>query len=103
MPVIIDCPGQHTFTSSKTRTSWGVSTSSNRRTAIARAQAAVLNDLTNQINAAQCAPGCLKVPGGTNAPVPTATCERKWWALWIVVRCASTATASATVQCTVQG
>lgn len=104
MPLTIDCPGRHTFTSRQTRTSWGVSADSNRRSAIARAQAAVVQDLANQVNNAVCADGCLKQPGPTNAPAPAgASCERKWWSLFIVVRCEATANGSATVECVVQG
>ncbi len=101
--VTINCPGTHTFRSTKTRTSTGVFTNSNREDAATRAQTAVLNDLTNQVNQAVCAEGCLKVSGQTNAPTPTATCRRIWWTFWIVIRCSATATGSVTVQCTVQG
>ena len=101
--VVINCPGSHTFTSTRTRTSWGIIRRNNAAAAAARAVAAATADLTNQINASTCAGGCLKVPGGTNVPPPTPTCGRVWWTLWIAVRCQATATGTATVNCQVVG
>ena len=99
----INCPGTETFRSTKTRTSTGVFTKSNRRAAASRAQTAVLNDLTNQVNQAVCEDGCLKVVGQTNAPASVASCRRIWWTFWIVIRCRATATGSVVVKCEIQG
>ncbi|EGG95420.1 hypothetical protein IMCC1989_556 [gamma proteobacterium IMCC1989] len=99
----INCPGSHTFSSTQTRTSTGVFAKANKRVAAALAQAAVVNDLTNQVNQSVCSNGCLKVMGPTNAPAPVPTCQRIWWTLWIAIRCTATATGSVSVECVVQG
>ena len=101
MSVVIDCPGTHTLTSRRTRTSWGVSQASNSRTASARAQAAATADLRDQLNDASCDDGCVKVSGTTTVPSPPATCKRMWWTFWIVIRCKATAIGTLSVECRV--
>ena len=95
----IDCPGSKTFNSTQTRTSSGIFTGSNSRAAVTEAHNAVLNDLVEQVNQASCAGGCRKVSRDTDAPTPTAKCERVWWTLWIMVRCSATANGSVVVDC----
>lgn len=99
----IGCPGTATLRSSRTRSSTGVLTDSNSRSAAARAQRAVLRDLVAQTNAARCAGPCLKSAGATTAPTPGARCRRIWWTFWIVVRCTATARGEVEVRCTVEG
>lgn len=102
MPTIA-CPGSQVLSSSRTRTSAGIFTESNRRAAATRAHQAVLADLVAQVNAARCTGPCLKSTGPTVAPAPGATCRRIWWTFWIAVRCTATARGQVEVHCTVEG
>ncbi|KAF6247896.1 hypothetical protein C6990_00085 [Nitrosopumilus sp. b3] len=101
--VVIPCPGSHTFTSNKTRTSWGVFRESNRRSAKTRAENAVSSDLVSQINNSSCANGCLMNPPQTTVNPATVTCERKWYTFWIVIKCTGRSTGESTVECRVMG
>jgi hypothetical protein len=102
--VAIPCPGKQTLTSTKTDDAYGIRRQATCQEAKTNAENLVLDDIKKQIDDTECADGCLKrVISRTQMNTTPCTCKRKWWSLWILVKCEATATQSVVVECFIAG
>lgn len=99
----IPCPGTKTLTSTKTETCYGIFKDSNYRCAKSRAEKAVLEDLKQQFNDAECDDDCMKRKIRESQMQTTVKCERLWWTLFIAVKCKATAEQELEIECYISG